>query len=139
MKTENIVILAALGFGAFYLTKRQAAPAYRPTNATPAQQQAQQQAQQTGSMIAQGVNAIRGIFGLGSTAAAATPSGYVNALTNYSQTPGQAGYGWQYYSDGTAINPQGEYFYGGEKVWSPDAVAVNPANSYAMPYSDLGF
>lgn len=32
---------------------------------------------------------------------------------------GEPGYGWQYYSDGTAIDPQGSYYYQGEKVWSP--------------------
>ena len=126
MKTENLVILAALGFGAFYLSKRQAAPVYRPTNASAAQQQAQQGS----SMIAQGIGAVGKLFGLGGTTAAAKPSGYVGALQNYSQTPGQAGYGWQYFDNGTAINPQGEYFFGGAKVWAPDAVAVNPPNSY---------
>ena len=35
--------------------------------------------------------------------------------------PGQAGYGWKYYSDGTAISPQGEYYFQGQKVWSPGA------------------
>ena len=129
MKTENILILAALGLGAFYLTKRQTTPlvARYPTNATAAQQQAQQQ-QQTGNLIGMGLGALGSLFGMGSSAA--KPTGYVNALTNYSTTPGQAGYGWQYFDNGTTISPQGEYYFGGEKVWAPDAVAVNPANSY---------
>lgn len=33
--------------------------------------------------------------------------------------PGQAGWGWQYYSDGVAIDPAGAYYVNGEKVWSP--------------------
>lgn len=39
-------------------------------------------------------------------------------------TPGQAGYGWKYYSDGTAISPQGEYYYQGEKVWGPSGGGI---------------
>lgn len=30
---------------------------------------------------------------------------------------GDAGYGWKYYTDGTAIDPQGNYYYQGVKVW----------------------
>lgn len=33
--------------------------------------------------------------------------------------PGQPGYAWQYYTDGTAIGPDGSYYLNGEKVWSP--------------------
>lgn len=31
----------------------------------------------------------------------------------------QPGYGWQYYTDGTAIDPKGNYYLNGEMVWSP--------------------
>ena len=34
--------------------------------------------------------------------------------------PGQEGYNWRYFSDGTAISPEGVYFYGGEKVYDPN-------------------
>lgn len=27
--------------------------------------------------------------------------------------------GWRYYDNGVAISPAGEYFHGGQKVWSP--------------------
>jgi hypothetical protein len=33
--------------------------------------------------------------------------------------PGQNGFGWQYYTDGTAIGPDGSYYSNGAKVWSP--------------------
>jgi hypothetical protein len=33
--------------------------------------------------------------------------------------PGQEGYGWRYFSDGTAISPAGAYYYGGQQVYSP--------------------
>lgn len=33
--------------------------------------------------------------------------------------PGQTGFGWQYFTDGTAIGPDGSYYEKGQKVWSP--------------------
>lgn len=33
--------------------------------------------------------------------------------------PGQPGYGWKYYTDGTAIGPDGSYYKDNQKVWSP--------------------
>jgi hypothetical protein len=33
--------------------------------------------------------------------------------------PGQEGWGWQYFNDGTAIGPDGSYYTNGQKVWSP--------------------
>lgn len=39
-------------------------------------------------------------------------------ITN-TATPGSEGYGWKYYSDGTSIDPQGNYYQGGQKIWSP--------------------
>ena len=32
--------------------------------------------------------------------------------------PGDPGYGWRYYSDGTAISPSGDYYLNGQKVYS---------------------
>ena len=71
-------------------------------------------------------------------AAAGTPrpgaSGTAGALNNYGNAPiteinntalpGQQGWGWTYYSDGTAIDPQGRYYYQGQMVWSPGAGAM---------------
>jgi hypothetical protein len=33
--------------------------------------------------------------------------------------PGDPGYGYRYFSDGTAITPSGEYYFGGQKVYDP--------------------
>lgn len=33
--------------------------------------------------------------------------------------PGQEGYGWRYFSDGTAIAPSGKYYYQGSEVYDP--------------------
>lgn len=38
--------------------------------------------------------------------------------------PGDVGYGWKYYSDGTAIGPDGKYYYKGELAWSPEGGGI---------------
>lgn len=55
---------------------------------------------------------------------AASLNNYGNApVTEISNSalPGQNGWGWQYYSDGTAISPTGQYYLNGQLVWSPGA------------------
>lgn len=58
------------------------------------------------------------------TAASLNTSRIANPLTNLVQSipnndvPGQPGFGWQYFSDGTAIGPDGSYYSQGQKVWS---------------------
>lgn len=44
--------------------------------------------------------------------------GYVLKIKNPA-LPSQEGFGWQYFSDGTAISPGGDYYQGGDLVWSP--------------------
>lgn len=41
----------------------------------------------------------------------------VYEITNTATTPGAAGYGWKYYSDGTSISPDGKYYYQGDMVY----------------------
>lgn len=38
--------------------------------------------------------------------------------------PGDVGYGWKYYSDGTTISPDGKYYYNGELAWSPEGGGI---------------
>lgn len=45
-------------------------------------------------------------------------TGFTKAIFN-TALPGQEGFGWQYYTDGTAIGPDGSYYANGQKVWSP--------------------
>lgn len=33
--------------------------------------------------------------------------------------PGQVGYAWRYFNDGTSIGPDGSYYYNGALVWQP--------------------
>ena len=47
------------------------------------------------------------------------PASEVTEIPNPAQ-PGQEGYGWRYFSDGTVISPDGEYYQDGEMIWSPD-------------------
>jgi hypothetical protein len=37
---------------------------------------------------------------------------------------GQPGYGWRYFTDGTAIDPQGNYYFQGTKVWDASTGAA---------------
>lgn len=46
--------------------------------------------------------------------------GYVMKIANPAQQ-GQPGFSWQYFSDGTSIAPDGSYYKGDVKVWSPNA------------------
>lgn len=49
-----------------------------------------------------------------STAAANYATEVANAAL-----PGDPGWGWKYYTDGTAISPDGTYYLNGSPVWSP--------------------
>ena len=150
MKTNQILVLAGLGMGAYFLMTRsaQAAPVstagqsayakrqgFAPNPTTTGGMQAQQ-SYQAGGLIAQGLNAVGALVGLlkGVKSAEQAPS-MTNEIQN-SALPGQTGYGWRYYSDGTAIDPNGAYYSGGQAVWEPqidnsDSVAVNPVDQYS--------
>ena len=47
-----------------------------------------------------------------------TVPGYIKQIFN-DDVPGQPGFNWQYFTDGTAIGPDGSYYTNGQKVWSP--------------------
>lgn len=42
----------------------------------------------------------------------------VTAIENTAQ-PGEEAYGWRYFTDGTSIDPSGNYYRGDELIWSP--------------------
>lgn len=58
-----------------------------------------------------------GAASLNAGGAVSVPS-YATSVFN-TALPGQAGWGWQYFNDGTAIGPDGSYYTNGQKVWSP--------------------
>ncbi|AVO42724.1 hypothetical protein [Simplicispira suum] len=90
MNNDTIVILAAAGVGLYLIAKMvKPGAAVRPPN---------------GSGTAGALN------------------NYGNApVTEINNTalPGQIGWGWSYYSDGTAIGPDGKYYLNGQLIWSP--------------------
>jgi hypothetical protein len=45
-------------------------------------------------------------------------NGYSTEIAN-SASPGDAAWGWNYYTDGTVIGPDGSYYKDGNKIWSP--------------------
>ena len=51
-------------------------------------------------------------------------SDYVTEIPNTTK-PGEIGYNWKYYSDGTAISPEGKYFYQGQPVYDPNRATLN--------------
>jgi len=59
---------------------------------------------------------IQGLYG--KLTGANQPNVAVEPIFNPA-TPGQEGYGWQYFSDGTVIDPSGQYYQGGNLIWSP--------------------
>jgi hypothetical protein len=51
-------------------------------------------------------------------------SAFTSEIDN-SALPGQTGYGWRYFSDGTAISPEGTYYKNGKMIYSSyDGVSV---------------
>ncbi len=54
--------------------------------------------------------------GLFSSLLSPQPAGYVTEITNTAD-PGEPGWAWRYYSDGTVIDPTGAYYYQGQKVY----------------------
>lgn len=48
-------------------------------------------------------------------------SNKVNAVSN-TALPGQPGWGWDYFNDGTAIGPDGKYYFQGQEVYDPNGI-----------------
>lgn len=74
-----------------------------------------------------GVSALTKKLGIG--------SGTAPDVTNTTQIdtsnikPGEEGFGWQYYSDGTAIDPNGNYYQNGQLVYDAGANMSDAANA----------
>lgn len=56
-------------------------------------------------------------------------SAWTNEIEN-AALPGQIGYGWRYFSDGTAIDPQGNYYKNGVPIWNASYDGVNVGSNY---------
>lgn len=79
--------------------------------------------------IAAGIGgAIMSFAGGAKGVAAGIGNIFTSSSTGYTQipnqsTPGQPGYGWEYFSDGSnnvTISPEGVYYYNDQMVWSPN-------------------
>lgn len=118
---NNLMLLAVLGIGAYWLFSRQAMAA-RPPAARPGMpNQTAQNVNAGANLLNAGARLLGGLFGTGATASTTGP-----ALIPNDDTSGQPGYGWQYFTNGTAISPTGTYYHQGEPVWSPDGAVFNP-------------
>jgi hypothetical protein len=58
----------------------------------------------------------------GNTASSLNAGGTVPVTEIQNNTvPGANGYGWRYFSDGTVIDQQGNYYVNGSMIWSPSS------------------
>lgn len=97
MKIENLILIGAFGLGAWLLLKPRTSIPRLPAGYYPPSGGAQ-------------------IPTLPFT------QSYAKATMIQNQAlPGQPGWGWTYYTDGTAIDPQGCYYKDGAQVWCPPA------------------
>ncbi len=51
---------------------------------------------------------------------AAGRASFVNTIPNAAR-PGDDAYGWQYFDNGTVIDPNGAYWLNGAMVWAPSS------------------
>ena len=58
-------------------------------------------------------------------------SDFVTEIPNTTK-PGEVGYGWKYYSDGTAISPTGQYYYQGALKFDPNKTNLTDLASQLM-------
>lgn len=97
MKTDNLIILGAAAVALFIIssTRKVSVPS--------------------------GASSGRTIFNpFGRTAVNLNQGGTVPVTEiNNATVPGDNGYGWRYFSDGTVIDPSGNYYVNGAIVWSP--------------------
>jgi len=66
------------------------------------------------------------------TAPVPTIGGGVTEIENTSQEGDQA-YGWRYFSDGTVIDPDGNYYRNGELIWSPQTYEIENLSEEGDP------
>lgn len=122
---KNFLMLAALGIAAYWLATRPAR-AGTTSRLVPTVGAAQPRSSSNANLV-NGVLAGLSTWFKGG----ATGEQYGAQAIDNTALPGGPGYGWQYFTDGTAISPEGEYYYQGEKVWTPstmDASAINYVN-----------
>lgn len=85
-----------------------------------------------------GLPGLLGIGGAGGSGGTAPTVDQTTQIDTSNIQPGQEGYGWQYYSDGTAIDPNGNYYKNGELVYEGTNMsdAANASQGADFNYSD---
>lgn len=84
---------------------------------------------QTGTSPGTVVGDLKNILTAGTKAVTSFIGGDTSGYTfiNNPALPGDAGYGWEYYKDGSGnavvISPDNEYYYNGELVWTPSSAS----------------
>ncbi len=162
MKTEAALILAAAGL--YLLTQRKAVAqvlgqpvttsSIQPPKIVSYMQQPSAAAQYgslqaTGnsgqaSPVTAGINFLTALVNKGASSAVSQASPYDTTgmrISNGDTSPTDPAYGWQYFTGGTAIAPNGTYYQNGEEVWHPQVLQDNPTayNSYSDTYGINGF
>lgn len=95
MKTNDLITLALAGIAVWLIARTRTA---------------------TGAAVPlSSINPLSSLFGN----TRIQPSSVFPTEISNTALPGQPGYGWTYFSDGTVIGPDGTYYYNGAKVWTP--------------------
>lgn len=102
MKSDNLIIIGAAAAALWIIssTRRQVTMTSGPS---------------TGRTI---YNPFGSAFGNTATSLNQGGTVPVTEIVN-SSVPGANGYGWRYFSDGTVIDPNGNYYSNGTMIWSP--------------------
>lgn len=77
---------------------------------------------------------LKKTFGFGGSEA---PTVDTTQVIPNTATPDDPAYGWQYFTDGTAIDPSGNYYKGGELIYAPTPVDYE-SNYDTSPNTDSG-
>ena len=90
-----------------------------------------------GEILDAGSTALHGeVLDAGSTGVTGADYGYTSGVAN-NATAGQPGYQWQYFDNGTAISPTGQYYLGGEQLTGAGGQQMGLMD-YAGKYYDKG-
>lgn len=128
---NNTLLLAVLGIGAFWLMTRRATAQTVPVRTGAGTSTS---SSNTAGAIGNILNGLGRVFGGSGSATTSTgTTGRVGEIAN-DDVPGQPGYGWRYFTDGTVIGPDGTYYQDGQPIWSPstDQIAYNPPGNESV-------
>lgn len=132
MKSDNIIIVAMLGVAAFLVMKGSKAKAGASST--------------LGSLFSGAASTLNPLqlLGLGTTTYESTHRtvGSIAAADPYMTGGYSGGNGWTYYNDGSAVDPEGNLWWQGQKVGSGGTISTyqspNQMTAEIMPVADNG-